>query len=279
MKTEHFKKIDIKTRQLVNTLFLWNYKAAFKGRWIEFDDFREYTFSDDARYIDWLVSAREWKTVIRRYREERELEILFVLDNSLSMQFGDNKSKRETLEEVFYILGFSALQNGDKIGACILDGQHSIYIPFKKWKWALFQVFQKLESETPVIAPEKFSFDFLNKTRIKNTLTFVLTDKLEIDDASLKIARLKNDIIFIHISDYFENTLEWKGIKVLQNGTQQISINLDDREKKEKYRELRQEKMQKFQKKLLKYKIDSIMIDDRKNPYKEILKLMKKREI
>lgn len=86
MKSQ-YKKIDIKTRRLVSSLFLGNYKAAFQGKGMEFVDFRDYNYGDDAKDIDWLVSAREGKTLVRRYQEERELEILFVCDMSPSLSF------------------------------------------------------------------------------------------------------------------------------------------------------------------------------------------------
>ncbi len=278
MKKEHLKKIDIQTRQLVNTLFLWNYKAAFKGRWLEFHDFREYTPSDDAKYIDWLVSAREGKTVMRRYQEERELEVLFVLDTSLSMQFWDNKPKRETLEEVFYILWFSALTNGDRIASYILSGTEHQFIPFKKSKWALFHTLKSISDTKPQIAPDTLSLDFLNKKNITHSLTFIITDRFDIDEKSLKIANIKNDIIFVHISDTFENTLQGTGIKTLSDGVSEISINLDDTKKKNIYIQKREQKMQELKMKLLRSGIDSMFIDDTKNPYTTILQLMKQRE-
>ena len=279
MKTEQFKKIDIKTRQIVNTLFLGNYKAAFKWRGLEFDDFREYMYGDDVRHIDWLVSAREGKTVIRRYREEREIEILFILDSSLSMQFWESKTKRQMLEEMFYILGFSAIQNGDKIWAMILNGETEKYVPFKKWNHSLFQILRELEKVTSQLSTQELSFDFLNRTKIKNTLIFVISDKLELDEKSLKIAKLKNDIIYIHVSTDFENTLSGQGMHFFQNGKQELCIDLDDTKKRGQYIKMRQKKLEKMKRELLTKNIDSIFINETKNPYKEILALMKKREI
>lgn len=117
----HYKKIDIKTRRLVSSLFLGNYKAAFQGKGMEFVDFRDYNYGDDAKNIDWLVSAREGKTLVRRYQEERELEILFVCDMTSSMDFVyEERTKKDLLQELIYMLGYAALQNGDSIGAFFL---------------------------------------------------------------------------------------------------------------------------------------------------------------
>jgi len=52
---------------------------------------------------------------MRRYREERELDILFVLDLSVSMEFGFGQKKFDTLIEILYLIAFSGIQNGDKV--------------------------------------------------------------------------------------------------------------------------------------------------------------------
>jgi len=123
MSTQNtYRNIDIKMRKLVSSLFVGNYKTAFQGRGMEFVDFREYHTGDDAKDIDWLVSAREGKTLLRRYREEREAEILFVFDITPSLFFTyEGKQKKELLEEIVYLLGSSILQNGDKLGAFFLS--------------------------------------------------------------------------------------------------------------------------------------------------------------
>lgn len=279
MKTEVFKKIDLRTRQLVNTLFLGNYQAAFKWRGLEFSDFREYVDGDDVKHIDWLISSRENKTMVRRYREERELEVLFVLDSGLSMFFWEDQQKIDTLREIFYILGFSAVQNGDKVGAFILQGKDHRFIPYKKGNTNLLKVFQHIPTKPPHTINKTLYLDFLNKRTFRKSLLFLVTDSLDIDETSLKISALKHDIIFIHISDDFENTLEGSGVHVLKEGKTQISIDLDNTRKKQQYIEMRKKKIATLKQKLLGYKIDSIFISNSDNPYKKILQLMKHREI
>lgn len=278
MKTEDFKKIDIKTRQFVDSLFLGNYKTAFQGRGLEFSEFREYDPSDDARHIDWLVSEREGTTLVRRYTEERDLQVLFILDLSASMFFGATTPKIEILQEIFYILGLSALSNGDKVWAYILDGGEMHFVPFSSHKYILFQILSRCENVSGEDSRESLDLSFLSSSKIKNTLTFVISDKLDIDHQSLKIAKLKNDIVYIHVSDSFEDTLEWTWIKIFSNGSHEIAIDLDNTKKKEKYIQERNQKKQEFQSLLESYKIDCLWLNEKINPYSAILQLMKKRE-
>ena len=52
------RKLEIVTTRLVDDVIGGAYHSVFKGRGIEFDEVREYTFEDDVRDIDWNVSAR-----------------------------------------------------------------------------------------------------------------------------------------------------------------------------------------------------------------------------
>ncbi len=278
MKIEDFKKIDIKTRRLVDSLFLGNYKTAFQGRGLEFSEFREYDPGDDARHIDWLVSEREGTTLVRRYTEERDLQVLFILDLSASMFFGASAPKAQLLEEVFYILGLSALVNGDKVWAYMLDGEDVQFIPFSSRRHILFQILSRCENVSGEDNRESLDLSFLSRSKIKNTLTFVISDKLNVDQQSLKIAKFKNDLVYIHVSDSFEDTLEWTWVKVLSDGSHEIVIDLDNTKKKEKYIQERSQKKQEFQSVLESHKIDCLWLSENLNPYSAILQLMKKRE-
>jgi len=277
MEQKIFKKIDIQTKQLVNTLFLWNYTAAFKGRGIEFHDFREYADGDDAKLIDWLVSAREWKTIIRRYREERELEVGFVLDVSHSMYFWDDKKKIDTLKEFFYILGYSAIKNGDKLWAYIVNGNRSKHIPYKKWNISLLNIFHSIPDNPWSEMEENLALDFLIHQNVRGKLLFIVTDKLDVTNKNLRWLNLHNDVVYIHVSDIFENTLQWSWIKLLQGARSRVSIDLDNMKKKESYIQMRQAKIGTMKSLLFQNNIDSLFIDNTDNLYKKILQLMRTR--
>lgn len=274
------KKLNLKIKRLVDSLFVWNYKTAFKWKWLEFSDFRQYDFSDDAKYIDFLASQREWKLLIKRFEEERELNVFFVLDLSESMNFWQEKTKLQTLAEVFYILWLSATINNDKIWALIFDENWFNLVKSWKWKNSLLKILNIIEKKE-IKKIDGFDvnklFSFLNSLPIKNSLMFFLSDKIdEIDDKYLKIQSIKNDFIYINIFDYFENNLSsdddilklWFWKKVL-------FVNFRNKKKVSEYRNLRNQKIKDFKAKLSKYKIDYLLIDDKTNIFAKLLKFFK----
>lgn len=99
------------------------FRSCFRGQGIDFDSVREYERGDDIRSIDWNVTARSGKPFIKLFREERELTVFLVVDNSLSMDTGPGTvSRRDTALEAAALLAFAAENNGSPVGSVLFDG-------------------------------------------------------------------------------------------------------------------------------------------------------------
>ena len=290
----NIKKIDLKVHKLVDSLFVWNYKTAFKWRGLQFSDYRQYDIWDDSKYIDFIASAREQKLLIKRFEEERELSVFFLIDLSESMNFLYNdKKKIDSLIETFYILSYSAILNNDKIGALVFNENWFFLIKPTKWKKSLLKILDIINPSplAPLIKSEGNkiktikNFDvnkmiaFFNNLPIKNALIFLLSDKIdEINDKNLKIISIKNDFVYINIFDHFENNLSKESYTLkLWNTIKTIFLNLRDEKKVLEYKNLRKQKINNFKKKLNNYNIDYLLIDDKTNIFKELLKFFKSR--
>src|SRR6059036_2962259 len=106
------RRLEIRSRHLVEDLFAGHSESVFKGRGIEFDEVRPYVPGDEVRDIDWNVTARLGAPYIKRYVEERELTVMLVVDVSRSMRFGTtHQDKRELAAELCAVLGFAAARN------------------------------------------------------------------------------------------------------------------------------------------------------------------------
>ena len=84
-------RIRILTNRLVDERLSGDYHSTFKGQGVEFDEVRPYLPGDDVRSIDWNVTARTGEPFIKRYSEERELTILFLVDISGSQGYGSGE--------------------------------------------------------------------------------------------------------------------------------------------------------------------------------------------
>ena len=127
-RDRRIKGLEIKAKRLSQKRLLGRYRSRFKGRGIEFRDFREYLAGDDPRTIDWNVTARFGRPFVKNSEEERELSVVLVLDMSASQKFGSGKeTKLELAQQLASLLVLTALASGDKVGLLAFDDHNHTY--------------------------------------------------------------------------------------------------------------------------------------------------------
>lgn len=205
---EIFKKIrriEIRTRKLVNDLFSGEYHATFKGQGMEFEEVREYTPGDDIRLIDWNVTARTGIPHIKKFKEERELTVMLLVDASSSGRFGTfERYKEELAAELCALLAFSAIKNNDKVGLVIFTDDIEMYIPPQKGKGHVLRLIREILYFSPEHTKTDIAgaLEFFNKVTKRKSVAFLISDFLSEDYFTpLRIANQKHDMIAIKISD------------------------------------------------------------------------------
>ena len=202
------KRIEIRTRGLVDSFFGGEYHSSFKGRGMTFSEVREYQPGDDVRLIDWNVTARSGNPFIKVFEEERELTVFLLVDITSSGSFGsENYLKKTVGAEIASVLGFSAIKNNDKVGLILFSNDIVKYIPPKKGKSHVLRVIRELlytnsEGRGTSIGN---ALDFVMKVSKRKSVVFLLSDFIDENYwDSLKIVNRKHDFVGIKISDPFE---------------------------------------------------------------------------
>ena len=127
------RRIDVQSRRLVTAVLSGGYVSAFKGAGIEFEEVREYVDGDDPRAVDWNVTARMGRPFVKRFVDERERTVTFLLDLSASMTGGFGIwSARQTAARVVACLAMAAVHNGDKVGFTAFGSRVTSHVPAKK---------------------------------------------------------------------------------------------------------------------------------------------------
>ena len=206
------RKIEIRTRRIVDEITAGAYHSVFKGRGIEFDEVREYTPEDDVRDIDWNVTARMGSPFIKKYVEERELTVMLVVDVSASGYFGSTeKTKHIHMVETAALLAFSAIRNNDRVGLSIFTDQTELFIPPKSGKRHGLRLIRELMAVKPRGRGTDISGALENVMRVlnKRAVIFLISDLLDDHDYSkvLRIANRRHDIIAVRILDPLEREL------------------------------------------------------------------------
>lgn len=231
---EIFKKIrriELRTRKMVNELFSGEYHSTFKGQGMEFEEVREYQPGDDIRLIDWNVTARTGFPHVKKFREERELSVIFLVDASSSGVFGTKERfKADTAAELCALLAFSAIKNNDKVGMIIFTDKIEKFIPPKKGKAHVLRLIREILYFKPQGTRTDISgaLEYFNRVIKKRSVVFLISDFMSEDFMKpLQIANRKHDLIAMKISDPRELQFEDVGLIELEDAETGETLVID----------------------------------------------------
>jgi uncharacterized protein (DUF58 family) len=205
------RRIEIRTRRLVEEIFAGQSESVFKGRGMEFSEVRPYLVGDEVRDIDWNVTARMGAPYVKRFSEERELTVLLAVDVSGSLDFGSGeRSKRELAAEIAAVLAFSALTNGDRVGLVLFSDRLEAYVPPKKGRTQVLRIVRELLTRDAEGRGTDWAsgLEFLNRVVRRKAVVFLLSDFLTpVDPRSFRITSRRHDLVALWIEDPREATL------------------------------------------------------------------------
>jgi uncharacterized protein (DUF58 family) len=235
------RQIEIRSRRLVDQLFMGQYHAVFRGRGIEFADVREYQPGDDVRTIDWNVTARLGEPWVKRYVEERELTVMLAVDLSPSQAFGSaGPTKRDVAAEIAAVLALSALRNNDKIGLVAFTDRIEYVLPAKKGLRHALRIVRELLYREPVgrgtrIAP---AVDYVANLLHRRSILFLMSDFQDTGyEKVLRVAGRRHEVIAVTATDPRELALPNVGLVEVEDAETGESVLIDtgDRRVREQY--------------------------------------------
>ncbi|MCG8408283.1 MAG: DUF58 domain-containing protein [Phycisphaerales bacterium] len=236
------RRIQIRTSHMASDLFAGHYHSTFKGQGMEFEEVREYQPGDDVRSIDWNVTARQGHPFVKRFREERELTVMLLVDVSKSQAFGTaGQLKRELVTEVGATLAFSAITNNDKVGLIAFSDCIEKHVKPAKGTSHVLRVIRELltieaTSQGTNIAG---ALEHLNQVLRRRSVVFIISDFEDQDyERQLRIAKRRHNLIPILIRDPREVTLpKVRFLELLDNETgERILVDTSSAAFRENYR-------------------------------------------
>lgn len=217
------RRIELRTRRLVNESFAGAYHSVFKGRGMAFDTVRPYQPGDDVRDIDWNVTARANEAYIKRYTEERELTVMLVIDTSASCLFGTvERQKRDLAAELGAVLALAAITNNDKVGLLIFSDRIEHFTAPRKGRNHVLRLIRDLLAARPTGRGTDLSLALRTTNRLlkQRAIVFLLSDFLAATQEyarDLLVTGRRHDLIAVVISDPLEERWPDVGLVALHD--------------------------------------------------------------
>ncbi len=222
------RRIQIRTSRIVNDVMVGGYTSSFRGTGIEFDEVREFVEGDDPRTVDWNVTARTGRPHIKKFMEERELTVLFLLDASASTRFGTvqrevgtgHRTVRDVAAEFCACMALAASRNNDKAGMIAFTDQIERYVPAKKGSRHVLRLIREVLALDPkgIGSDLTEALEYAGRVQRKRSIVFVISDFLADGyQQSLRLLARRHDVVAVRIRDPKTRELPRAGLLSLRD--------------------------------------------------------------
>jgi uncharacterized protein (DUF58 family) len=204
------RRIELRARGLVESLFGGEYHSVFKGRGLEFSDVREYQPGDDVRAIDWNVTARRGRPFVKEYVEERELTVLLIVDLSASKEYGRGpKANAAVASEIAAILALAAAANNDRVGLVLVTDRVERFVPPGSGRRHALRLVLELLAFRPAGRRTRLSagLEYASRVLHRRATVFLISDFLTDRTSDLGLARVarrfsrEHDLVPMRLTD------------------------------------------------------------------------------
>jgi len=215
------RRLEIRTRKLVNESLAGGYHSVFKGQGMEFSEVREYQYGDDVRSIDWNVTSRMGRPFIKKYTEERELTVILVVDASASGTFGSaGQVKADVMAEICALLAFSAIRNNDRVGLILFTDRVEKFVPPSRGQRHVLRVIREILFHRPAGRGTDLqcALEYLGRVIRRRAVVFLVSDFLTRDfESGLRVVNRLHDLVALSVRDPLESELPAVGMVALED--------------------------------------------------------------
>jgi uncharacterized protein (DUF58 family) len=221
-----------------------DYRTLFRGAGVDLADLREYQYHDDARLIDWNVTARLQTPYVREYHEDRDVTAWLLVDLSPSVDFGSGTTrKRDVAIEFASVLARLLTRHGNRVGALLYGDALDTVIPARTGRRHVLHIVHRMLARAARVesAPTDLGGFLHAAAQVirRRSLAFVVSDFISATEWDKALARLarRNEVVAIRIADPMERELPDLGLVVMQDAEtgEQLFVDTNDRGFRERF--------------------------------------------
>ena len=232
------RRLDWTVLRRLDGMLQGNYRTLFRGFGLDLADLREYQTSDDARHIDWNVTARMQTPHVREHNEDREINAWFMLDLSPSVDFGSSAiKKRHLLIEFTATMARLLTRHGNRVGVLCYGGDVDTVIPARGGRRHVLHIINSL-LERPEMKRARATdlSEFLRagfEIIRRRSLVFVVSDFISTPgwDEALSLLSRRHELLAVRLFDPLEMALPDLGLIPMQDAETGEQLWVDTHDK------------------------------------------------
>ncbi|CAH0992559.1 hypothetical protein SIN8267_02692 [Sinobacterium norvegicum] len=238
LKSEAFG-FSLSGRHRVDSVLAGRHQSRFRGRGLNFEELRHYQIGDDMRSFDWPVTLRTGKPHVRSYSEEKDNQVILVVDQRPPMFFSSvDTMKSVVAAEVASMMAWQVLADGDRVGAIVFNHQTTQWFRPQRSQHQVLRVLAEIARQNNLLSSDQqISADDNSLTQVLkklyrqrlNAATIIFVgDWHQCDQTSLTLLKKlqqHNNILTTVISDPMEYQLPDAPNLVVSDGVLQLQID------------------------------------------------------
>lgn len=242
---ERVRRVEIQTRRLGADAFHGGVASRIRGRGLDFDEIREYAPGDDVRAIAWNATAKTGRAFVKRYREERALTVVFVVDMSASGGVGAAAlTKREQAIEIAAVLALAAVRSDHRVGLALFTDRVERFVPPGRGRPHAFRLLHELVSTEPagrgtdLASALREVREHLRRRAVVVVLSDFLLGERGTTEAETELRALarRHDVVAIRTGDAHDRVLPDVGLLTVEDAETGEVVELDTSSKRQRAR-------------------------------------------
>ena len=269
------KGFSFSPKQPINSILAGKNVSKLRGRGLNFEEMRQYQMGDDIRTMDWKVTIRTGKPHVKVYTEERERNVLLLVDQRQTMFFGSKgKMKSVVAAEIAALVAWKVIDSTDRVGGIVFNDAQAVTMAPKRSKNQVIQLMAEITRQNHLLKSGETAAEHhlslegmleqLKRIVGHDALVIFITDGYGWNDKCneyIKTISQHNEMIFCHVSDPLEHQLATMPQMVISDGDMQIEVSSQKPDLQKKFQQDVVEKLDLFAKVASKYRIPVLPFD------------------
>ncbi len=204
------RAVALYTKRKTTNILDGDFRSIHRGRSMEFDDLKEYTYGDDVHDIDWKSSSRMGSILVRRYMTDRRHNVLFICDRGRKFlgDTSEGESKKELMLMTFGTLAYIFGRNGADFALSYAGDQRTSTSYFKSGTDHLEKLIYDFEEKCVTDSQYGLNTEIkeIMDTAHKRMIIFLITDiegLADLGEDAIRSITSKYDLMIINIDDAY----------------------------------------------------------------------------